>query len=422
MFNDIFTGIIGANIPPINQIIGIGLFHLWSSPGVFILFQILLGLVNLILLQKLLDISHLSPKIKIIILGVYIFCPYLLIFNVYYAKDVLFGYLFSILSTSLILAYQKQQLKHPVFIFLFVIVNVLISTIRYNGPPLLVIFPILYFLLIKRSKYFLVVISLSFLGYFLVTKTLYSHFPITPYGQSLPYITAMHDIAGIINQNKYVFNQSELNFLSQILPLEYWKKYYQPDNLVFLYFHNIVDTEHRQDVQVNINFFDSHAHQFGQIYLHSIINNIPFIFNKHLNSFWKILTANDNFYQLSLNTPSFMDSVFPTPSNILLHPQNLMIIPQTIKSVINSFFHQAVTNQYFRSLTRPIICLCLIFLTTFFLFFRRQQKMIALTIIIPTIIYSLTFFLFPAEQTTRYMFFIYPLTFTAITIILSNNC
>lgn len=408
-FREIFYLNLGNMHPAINQIIGLYLYKIWQSSGVFIFFQIVLGLVNLILLVKVF-ITYRVPKPLIIVLStIYATLPYILFFNIYLLRDMVFAYLYSMITIVLLLTHKQQRLT-ILYYGSFVFLNVWISLVRHNGLPLLVLFSVCFAVITpekKRVLSFLAVFITSIIGYILVTRVVYPLHNVHQFEPSFPYYSYIHDVAAVIDEGLYVFTPEEHAYYSKILPFEYWKKFYVPDDRNILLFHKAMYPN--DPIQPDLAFFEENMTTSLKMLMFTLSRNLPLVLQRHAFSFVKLIAGNTDQYKVVFETPQYMNEVSPDPSNALLCPQKLPFFNKFDASLA-SFFGLTIGNPLFVKLTSPTWGILFLFFLSFLLFVKRKYRLFFI-LAVPIFFYLLTFYLSPTNNCICYMLFIYTYLF-----------
>lgn len=391
--------------PAFNQLVGRLLYMTWPNPGVLVLFQIFLGCVNLILLNKLLHTYSVHKFIVIIINLCYTLCPYILFLTIYQNRDTVFSYLYSIITILLLLVYKMKKKPsialHGILIFLITWV----SLTRHNALPLIVLFPLCFTLVQparKRLSLFLRTALPCLAGYCFVVFAIFPLNKVAPYPPSFPYWSFIQDVAGIISANTYHFSKEEYAFYSRILPFKYWGEYYDPtDRNILIYHANIFPGS---TVNPDIPYFESNMQKSTRILFFTLSRNIPFVIQRHAVALLAMLKTNSDQLTIVRAVPESIKLSDPELFTPLLSPYHIAYFRPLEKFTL-AFFTATIDNPQFIKFTSPLVHLIIFSFVMVFLAIRKKYILLSI-MFVPTLVYIFTFYLSPANTWMGYSFFL----------------
>lgn len=401
-----YYGAINNMHPAINTIIGLFLLRIWTHPSVFILYQILLGLINLVLLNKLYIAYSVHKNIILLANLVYIMSPYHLFFNMHYGKDTIYGYIFSTVTIYLLLLFKKERPLLFMTSLILIALTVYTSLIRHNAFPMLFIIPLCCALLQTRGNRKKTYASYLFFvlgGYMAIIQLLYPFFRVTPYQQSYPYFSLIHDVAAVINEGTYQFNREERDFYSNILPFEYWKKYYVPLDRNILVHHRYMFPDDSN--QPNFSFFENDMEKSKRILFYTIFRNIPLVISNHLSAYQALLLSNNDEYVNALNKPRHIQIIDSDMSNLMIKPEQTRQ-PNLLYAIPSTYLARTIGSSVFIRITSPFINIFVVLVASLALLINKKYIEASL-FGLAYIVYTVTFFIHPTNISLSYMFYTY---------------
>ena len=308
---------------------------IWNSPAIICIVQIT---CLALLLTAFCKITRDNEKkfgvicIQILVCCIICFFPINLMYSVSLWKDILYS--FSLLCLMFYI-YKgiKKDFKYTKFEYIFIdITLVFISLLRYNGIVVSLIilsFILIYSIVKKQFIHYLKILGL-FVIIFILFKTpellVKKNYDNMRYKQGV-YI---HITSALLKNNR-INNEEDLNFLDNILDVDFWRNRYNPythDSLMF-----------STDQQIDDKFLQKNSTQFKSMVIKYSVKNLDVVIHHYIkltSSLWNPIPSNDpEYYSYLCSTKSNEGNIYTKDEKPLSNTLN-HIIEKSVNFIYNS--------------------------------------------------------------------------------------
>jgi hypothetical protein len=207
------------------------LTKIYNSPAFIVSIQILFASL---VLSSILIFLHKQGLRKLYVFGIaalFWLIPNNAIYIVTLWKDIPYTISLVWLTFLLLKSVQKRESITLINIFELSVALSFVYLFRHNGviPFILSIIVILGYVFKSRRIRFLFVIPIALIFIILVKGPLFSAFQVEKSATGLEFIAPVHGIASVIAHNGNLSPET-INYMKEIMPLEEWKRLYDPYN------------------------------------------------------------------------------------------------------------------------------------------------------------------------------------------------
>lgn len=163
-----------------------------------------------------------------VVIGLFIFMPTVLLFNITLWKDILYSQFVALVSLLTAIAIIEKSKNKALFVGIGLAISVT-ATLRYNGIVYLIVPPLLLFLMHRQFKAAtLYTAGSAVVGYLILAIMIPAALKIDPAPMMTEWLR-MKNVGAIYSKEAPNITQEQKEIFERILPEEDWKKYYTCD-------------------------------------------------------------------------------------------------------------------------------------------------------------------------------------------------
>jgi len=217
----------------------------------------------------------------------FIISPVIAKFAITLGKDTFFAGWFIMYTLVLYRIYKENWLKENRFSGVcFVAVSVMTAIARSNGLYMIIAMCFLSSICWRKIGWRLWICNLmTVLSVFFIKGPVFEHFQVAEPAVAEAFTVPLQQVGYVLSENRE-FNQADMEYLNQILPIEDWKTSYTPEISDTLKFHQNFNTFYLNDTST----------EFLKVWFRGLLPNFSYYVKAYLEQirgYWDILQISD---------------------------------------------------------------------------------------------------------------------------------